>query len=139
MHEWTCGYISVKIVRIHEGIFFQHSLSDIENHVYYAWHKPDYSLERQIKEMSKKDTRLQSLSETIHIRVEELRGLGIKDLDWQGNTTRVYYDAVSIAVMWQVVFLLFIYMLTANFVDFIKIWKKDGSQAVHDVNMEFWL
>lgn len=31
--------------------------------------------------MSKKDTRLQSLSETIHIRVEELRGLGIKDLD----------------------------------------------------------
>ena len=31
--------------------------------------------------MSKKDTRLQSLSETIHIRVEELRRLGIKDLD----------------------------------------------------------
>ena len=31
--------------------------------------------------MSKKDTRLQSLSETIHIRVEELMGLGIKDLD----------------------------------------------------------
>lgn len=31
--------------------------------------------------MSKKDTRLQSLSETIRIRVEELRGLGIKDLD----------------------------------------------------------
>ena len=38
-------------------------------------------LERQIKEMSKRETRLQSLSETIHIRVEELRGLGIKDLD----------------------------------------------------------
>lgn len=31
--------------------------------------------------MSKRETKLQSLSETIHIRVEELRGLGIKDLD----------------------------------------------------------
>lgn len=31
--------------------------------------------------MSKKDTRLQKLSETIYIRVEELRGLGIPDLD----------------------------------------------------------
>lgn len=38
-------------------------------------------LERQIKEMAKKDTKLQKLSETIHIRVEELRILGIKDLD----------------------------------------------------------
>ncbi len=31
--------------------------------------------------MSKKETSLQNLSETIQIRVEELRGLGIKDLD----------------------------------------------------------
>ena len=31
--------------------------------------------------MSKKETNLQNLSKTIHIRVEELRGLGIKDLD----------------------------------------------------------
>ena len=38
-------------------------------------------LERQAKEMSRKDTRLQKLSETIYIRVEELRGLGIEDLD----------------------------------------------------------
>lgn len=29
--------------------------------------------------------------------------------------------SIFIAVMWQVVFLLFIYMLTAKFVDFIKI------------------
>ena len=31
--------------------------------------------------MSKKETKLQNLSETIYVRVEELRGLGIKNLD----------------------------------------------------------
>lgn len=33
--------------------------------------------------MSKKETSLQNLSETTHIRVEELKGMGIKD--WDGG------------------------------------------------------